>query len=292
MFDFRKNKLIGFLILVLILGLVGCSGEVIEPDNINIEDKYISLSPSTTEVLFALGLGDNIVGVTEYCNYPEEALDKDKVGGYSDVNLEKVLELEPNIVFYADNISPKDRQLIEKAGIETFDFKSETVQEVLTEILEVGKITEKEKESQEIVDEINMGIKNIEEKTKGLEKPKVFYEIWHDPLQTVGKGSFLDDIIDVAGGYNIARNIEDINSAYIIVQNEFVIQENPEFYFLGEDTGLDLMDIKSRVGYDSIDAVENSNVYFLDPDIMLRPGPRVLEALETVSHIIYSDIYQ
>lgn len=290
--DRRIFRYILSLLLISMIVLTACTEEnlenQIETDNL----RLISLSPSTTEILYELNLGDDIVGVTEFCNYPQDAMSKKKVGGYADYNLEEIIGLEPDVVFYSGNLKTEDREVLEKMEIKFFDFESKTVEDIFNEILEIGRLTRSEERAEEIVDNMKMGKKRIEDKVKGLKRPKVFYEIWHDPLQTAGRGSFIDDIIEIAGGENIARGLVNVENPYPMIQEEFLIEENPEFYLLGADTGMSLEEIKSRPGYNSIEAIKKSNIYFLDSDIILRPGPRVIEGIEIIAKTIYPEVFE
>lgn len=255
--------------------------------------KIISLAPNNTEVLFALGLGDRVVGVTSYCDYPEEAKAKEIVGDFEGNNLEKIVELNPDLVLVYGAGNEEDNKVLKDAGIKVLGFMPETIDAVIKDIETVGKATGKNKEAAELVEAMNNKKNEILEKVKGQEEVKVFYEIWHDPLMAAGKGSFMDELITLAGGKNIA---EDAEGAYPQYDLEQLVERDPEVYLTAQDMPDKTVEsIKVRPGYEDISAIKNDRVYVFEgneANVVSRPGPRIIEALEVVAKAIHPELFK
>lgn len=252
--------------------------------------KIVSLAPHNTEILFALGLGDKIVGVTSNCDYPEEATKKEIVGSFSKFNLEKIVELNPDLVLAYGLGDEDDNKILRDAGIKVLGFMPESIDGVIVDIEKVGKATGKDKEAAELTKSMINKKNEILEIVKGQEKVKVFYEIWHDPIMAAGKGSFMDELITLAGGVNIAG---DADGAYPEYDLEQLIERDPEVYLTSEDLPDKTSEsIKARPGFESITAIKNDRVYVLDANTVSRPGPRIVQALELVAKSIYPKLFK
>jgi len=250
----------------------------------------VSLAPSITEILFALGLGDKVAGVTEFCNYPPEAQAKPKVGGYADVNIEKLLSLNPDLVLVSSIHMSQVLPELEKLGLTAAVIDAHDIPQVLESIMLVGKMAGKEKEAEALVAEMQKRIDAVARAVEGRKKPRVFWELSSD-LWTVGPGSFVHDIIVRAGGENIATG-----QPYLQITSEAIISADPEVIILadhpyGEDAGT----VSRRPGWDKITAVKEGRIIELTQeqvDIVSRPGPRVVDALELVAKILHPDAFR
>ena len=183
-------------------------GRVVSINNTN-PQRIISLAPSNTEILFALGLGDRIVGVTDFDNYPPEATTKPSVGDYTEPNIEVIIAMEPDLVLATEEHETEMAQL-ESRGITVVGLYPKNMDDILASIILVGKITGQNKEAAALVADMQKRIKTITDKTSTLsaaQKKRVFYIIWHDPIWTAGGGSFADTLINMAGGINIAGDL-------------------------------------------------------------------------------------
>jgi len=168
--------------------------------------RIVSLSPANTEMLFALGLEDRVVGVTEYCNYPskvqflKDAGNITVVGGFKNPDMEKVASLQPDLVvasmIHANDIVPA----LERAGLTVFVIRPNNLTEILMAIKRLGKINHRVHEASELAESMESSIQEIAGRVAGLKRPRVFYVVWHDPLKTAGAGTFEDEIIETAGG--------------------------------------------------------------------------------------------
>jgi iron complex transport system substrate-binding protein len=254
--------------------------------------RIISLSPAHTEILFALGLGDRIVGVSDYSNYPTEALTKPNVGAYDTPNLEVIIAQEPDLVLATEEHEAETQQL-ESRGIIVFASNPLTVSEVLDTIITIGKITGTDEAAAALTADMRQRMDAITAKTSQLtaeERPRVFFPIWHDPIWTVGSGTFHDELIQMAGGVNIAGEL----SGYVDMSLEAVIDANPQVIIagvgMGEGTDLTLQFMQTDDRLAGTDARINGKVYSADMDIVSRPGPRLVEALETFFRLIHPEL--
>ena len=253
-------------------------------------ERIVSLAPSHTEILFSLGLGDKIVGVTSYCDYPEEAKTKEKVGSFDGINIEKVIELNPDLVVQYGEGDEEIVGKIKEAGIPVVNYEPESVEDVIKTIKEIGNVTGAVEEAEKVTKAMEEKENEITEKIKDAKKVKVFYEIWHDPLTAAGPGSFMDQLINLAGGENIAK---DAQGEYPQFDVEQLIERNPDVYLTAQDLKEKTVDsIKARPGYANINAVKNDRIYLLDPNIVLRPGPRIVDALEIVAKVLHPDLFK
>jgi iron complex transport system substrate-binding protein len=259
-----------------------------------VPQRIVSLAPSNTEILFALGLGDKVVGVTEYCNYPEAAKTKPKVGGFSTVDIEKVVSLRPDLVLATQIHSKTIIPALEKLGLTVVALTPSSLTGVLDSITLVGKITGQSKEASELIKDLSTRIKAIADKTQKLspaQRPRVFYVTWHDPLWTAGTGTLSNDVISQAGGQNIASDISGDKT----IDLETVINRDPEVIIVsvGMGTGEDLpwQYIKSESRLKNTQALLTDRVYKIDGDLIHRPGPRIVEALEQMAQFIHPELF-
>ncbi len=257
-----------------------------------IPQRIISLSPSNTEILFALGLGEKVVGVTEYCNYPPEALDKEKVGGYSTPDIEKIIALQPDLIVADDIHKEETIPALEDKGLTVFALMPGNLDGVLADIQMVGKITDKEKEAFELTTQMESRIEAITDKTENLqERPRVFYITWHDPLWTSGSGTFIHELIEKAGGVNIFQDV----TGHKAVDIELVLARNPEVILAcighgeAEDEPFNWAESEPRLS--ATEARKNNRVYQIDADIVSRTGPRIVQALEELAQFIHPEIF-
>jgi iron complex transport system substrate-binding protein len=260
-----------------------------------IPQRIVSLAPSNTEILFALGLEDKVVGVTEYCNYPEAAKAKPKVGGFSTVDIEKVVSLKPDLVLATHIHSKTIIPALENLGITVVALTPGSINGVLDSIKLAGKITGQDKEATELIKELGTRIEAIADKKQKLptgQRPRVFYVTWHDPLMTAGTGTLSNDVIVQAGGQNIASDIAGDKT----IDLETVIGRDPEVIIvsIGMGTGEDLpwQYIKSEPRLKNTQALLNSRVYKIDGDLIHRPGPRIVDALEQTAQFIHPELFK
>lgn len=258
--------------------------------------RIISLAPSNTEILFALGLGHKIVGVTDFCDYPEEAKAIEKVGGL-EPNMEKIAALKPDLVL-AIGGSPaqveKATEIEKKLGVAVLVLEPADIEGILANIELVGKATGTEKEASELVGEMRQRLNNITAKTKEAKsKPKVFFELdATDPSKpyTPGPGSFIDALITLAGGSNIGASAK---MQWAQLSTEEIIAQDPEIIVLGDaNYGVTAEMVKARPGWSVITAVKNGAIYPIDDVLISRPGPRIIDGLEALARIIHPELFE
>ena len=259
-------------------------------------ERIISMAPSCTEILFAVGAGDRVVGVTEYCDYPaevEEKKDEGKIksiGGYSAPSFEKIVDLEPDLVVGAYG-NPDDviYRLVE-FGYPVYAQHSENIEEIFAHIKVTGAITKSDETASSVVNELRADLDEIKEETESLEeeqRPRVFYNI--GDFFTAGKETFANEIIEIAGGENIAA----YKSGYFIMNLEEFIDKKPQVILCDSGhggMGIAYDQIADDERLKDVDAVKNNRLYIIDADIISRPGPRVVDAVKIV-HADYADFF-
>ena len=301
----------GFAVIAVIglLGLTGCSDPSVQktpPSATYVDDigrtvqingipqRIISLSPSNTEMVYALGLQDKLVGVTSYDNYPPDAQNKPVVSDYSTVDLEKIVNAKPDLVL-ADSIHQKDTiPALEKLGITVYTMAPNNIDGILNEIKVLGQITGKTKESDNLVSNMTSRIQTVADKTAKLtdaEKPRVLFVTWYDPIWTAGSDTMIQYLIDEAGGVNIAADLK----GYATITLESAIQRNPQVIIVmssmgNQNTSLDY--IKSNDQFKSTDAVRNGRLYEIDADIFGRTTPRIVDGLETLVKLVHPEFFK
>lgn len=251
--------------------------------------RYICLAPSTTEILFALGLDKEIVGVSSYCNYPAQAKTKTRVGDFSHPNMEKIFSLKPDYIFCTGLEQAPIIFELKRLNFNVYVADPKNMDELFNSINDIGKITNRPKEAAELIKNMKDDIAAVSSKVKLIPREKrikVFIEIWHEPLMAAGKGSFVDALITLAGGINIAYEAE---RPYSIFSAEKVVSLNPGciiMAYMDKEPPLKL--IEGRFGWKNIDAVKNKRVFNdINPDILLRPGPRITEGLKEIYKRFY-----
>lgn len=253
--------------------------------------RIISTAPATTEILFALGLGDKVVGVTTFCNYPEEAKTKEKIGDFQSPNIEKVLALKPDLVIATGGVQREFIERLEKLGIPVYVSYPHNLDEVLSSIYKIGIITGADKKAKDLVFNLKLRIAKVVKKVSNVKtKPKVFFELWHEPLMSAGPGSFVDDLIRKAGGINIAG---DAKTAYPIFSLEQLVKEDPDVIIGAESSmGASPLEISKRPGWETLKAVKNQKVFTINDDIVFRSGPRLVIALEIIAKYLHPELFK
>jgi iron complex transport system substrate-binding protein len=295
--------LLGFSAISLIF-ITACSLTISAPSrtivddlgrSVNIEstpERIISLAPSNTEILFALGLGEKTVGVTEYCNYPPEALDKEKVGGFSTPDVEKIIALQADLILASGIHASEVVPALEEMGFAVLVLEPKTIEGILGDIQMVGRGTGSEKKASELVTQMEHRIESITAKTEGIEnRPGVFYITWHDPLYSAGSDTVIQELIEKAGGENIFQDI----TGHKMVDLELVIERNPEVIIACSGHGA-AKDKPSRWVKDEqrlavTEACRNNRIYEIDADLVSRDGPRIVDALEWFAYFVHPKVF-
>ncbi len=254
--------------------------------------RIVSLAPAITETLFALVLSDKVVGVTNYCDYPAEAKAKPKVGGFSTPSAELVVAAKPDLVL-ATTINENYVPQLEQAGLTVVTIESLNLAQVLENIRLIGQVTGASEAANNLTADMQKRIDSITTKVSALpdeQKPAVYFEIWPDPLTTGGSKSFVNSLITMAGGKNIAGDVE---MDWVNLSPEMVLARDPKVAILcHHGSSLQTVeDFKSRKGWEQVSAIKNNRIGLVsDENTVVRTGPRVVEGFEYMARLIHPDL--
>ena len=229
-------------------------------------ETIVSLAPNVTEVLFALGLGDKIVGTSEFSDYPAEAAEIPTVGGAMGFDMEKITELAPDLIV-TNGVVEGLADTATHAEIAVAGYYPQSMEQVQEQILQIGEIANKQVEAQAIV-------ANMKERTEA------------DPLMVAGKGSFINEMIILAGGEDVAGEAEPYSNYDV----EQLVAADPDIYLINDgDPNVSPEILAERPGYDGLSALENDRVLTINADLISRPGPRLIDGLEAVADLLHPD---
>lgn len=260
--------------------------------SVNIPEKptrIVSLAPSITETLFALGLGDQLVGDTDYCEYPPEARLKSRVGPVLNPNLEKIVELKPDLVLgsrEANRIETADR--LERLGIPLYGVTAETVDGTLSSIEDLGQVLNRKIEARRLVAELRSRISRVEQRVAGRRRPKVLFVVWYRPLTTAGPHTFVADVVRRAGGVSIS---DDLSGEWPRLSLEEALRRDPDVILFpsAESFAPSPEELMVLPGWKEFRAVKNHRLHFVS-DSVVRPSPRLVDALEEVARILHPEL--
>lgn len=256
-------------------------------------ERIASTSPSETEILFALGLGDKVVGVSDYCDYPAEAKSKPKLGSITKPNEEALIATGADLVLTGVSMKAPTVDKLRELKINLYQVQPKTIDDVLANIMKMGEIFDRQAEAQKLVDQMKADRQSVVDAVKSLkpeQKKKVFIEF--SPGYTVGSGEYLSELIETAGGINVYAS----EKGYVKLSEEKVIAENPQVILypknLIDDKSQKTLDqiIRERSGWDRIEAVKANRLAGVDKDTTSRPGPRITEGLKEIAKGIYPEL--
>lgn len=272
-----------FIILSLVLGI---SSSLSDAEAVSPPTRIVSLAPSMTEILFALGLGDNIVGVTTFCDYPEEAKKKPKIGGMSNPSLEAVLSLTPDIVVLTTDGNPKEfEDRLISLKIKTYVFEARTINELPQGIRGLSEALGVKARGERLAKSIEDGVRKASRSTSRVNdrasRKKVLFIVWPEPLIVAGPGTAIDDAITLLGYDNIASQAATAYPKYSI---EEVMRQAPDVLVIGKGSGMDMVAVSKGIlkRLSTVPAVKNDKVYYVG-DGLYRLGPRVVQGIEELS---------
>lgn len=253
--------------------------------------RLVSLAPSLTEIVFALGRGDWLVGVTDFCNYPPAARSKLKVGGPVNPNLERIVELRPSLVLTTAEGNPLETVArLERIGIPVFAVRPETYPSIHASIRLLGHVLRREAAAATLIQEIQGRVAGVRRLVAERPRPRVLFLVWGDPLIAAGAATFVHDLIEMAGGDNVVR---ERTIPYPRLSWEEVVGSAPEVILVaGHREG---PDPPSSAGvwnnWRSIPAVRSGRIVSMPPDTILRPGPRVGDGVERLARAIHPEAF-
>ncbi|NWF72979.1 MAG: cobalamin-binding protein [Nitrospirae bacterium] len=252
--------------------------------------RVVSMAPNVTEILFALGLEERVVAVTPFCDYPPEAQSKTHLGGMNP-SIEQILALKPDLVLVPqDMIQPDLLQHLDRLKVPTFVLHAAQLEDVLAQVQSIARLFDRSKAGDELAAAIRQRTAVVRERTQSLARPRVLYVLNTDPLQTVGPGSFIHQLIELAGGANIAA---DTSMAYPKFALEEVLARNPEviIFPVGTTEGIPDEDQQQWRRWSSLSAVRHNRLVLIPSVLVNRPGPRIVEGLELLAKAIHPEAF-
>ncbi len=250
--------------------------------------RIVSVAPSITETVFALGKGDLLVGRTDYCDYPAEALSVQSIGSLMEPNIEKIAELNPDIVIASTHFKKETLEKLENLSIKVLILKEDkSFDGVYTTINNIAKITGAEKEGQTLIAKMKKTVKDVEQAVKGKKRPKVYYVIGFGEHgdYTAGGNTFIGQMITMAGGTNIAAAVKGWTFSL-----EKIIEADPDIIICSKYWNTKKNFVKAN-GYKALSAVKENKVFEIDNNMLDRQGPRLADGLKALAKIIHPESF-
>ena len=249
--------------------------------------RIIPLAPSLTEIVYFLGLGEHVVGVTEFSYYPSEATTKPKVGSYVNLNVERIISLSPELAIGTkDGNQPGVIELLEQAGIQVFIVNPRNVKDVIETISQIGRVCGVSEKAGLVSNQLNQRLERVQSAVAGKDRPLVFLQINLRPIMTVNRNTFHHDLITLAGGRNLAQ---DEPITYPRISREEVIRRQPDVIIISSmDRGGGFEEARQEwLQWTSIPAVKTNRVHLINSDLTDRPSPRIIDGLEAMVRVIH-----
>lgn len=247
--------------------------------------RMVSLSPSVTEILFAVGAGDRVVADTEHCTYPPAALTLPKIGGSMTPNVEQIVAMKSDLVIgdTATTLAKERVTLMERAGLNVAILQMRSVADVVDRIGKVGIWCGLSKEAGRLAGQFRKRLEAVRRSVKGRRSPKVLFVVWAEPLWTVGRPTYVSDAVRMAGGRNVSDDIENQNATFSL---EEVVKRDPDVIILAfhQASSNSLPPV-----WNQLRAVKEGRCVVVDPDVMVRAGPRLIDGIEALADILHPD---
>ncbi|GAA0324247.1 ABC transporter substrate-binding protein [Bacillus carboniphilus] len=259
-------------------------------------EKIVSLIPSNTEIAYALGAGEQVIGVSDFDNYPEEVMEKEKIGAM-EINLEKIISLQPDLVLAhastADSTSEGLQQLRDAGAHVVIVNNATSFEDVYTSIEMIGIATGYSEKASEIVNSMKQEVALIKEKATSItaeNRKKVFVEVGAEPeIYTTGTGTFMHEMLEAIGAENVAADV----AGWQPMTEEAIIEKNPDVVVItyGYYTPDAVETVLSRDGWEQVTAITNKHVVDVHSDLVTRSGPRLIEGVKALAKAVYPDVY-
>jgi len=253
-------------------------------------ERVVSLAPNVTEILYALGVEDRLVGVTQQCNFPPAAAAKLKVGDTINPSLEVLISLKPDLVIgTAEGNRRETVDLLERAGIPIYGTHARTVADIFVSIRQLASLMGVPEAGEQLAAELEARLGRLEHRLASAARPRVLVAIWLDPLITAGGDTFLNDVLRRAGAESVTASLSE---SWPRLSLEAVIESNPDYVVLPRLHSLQarLDDLRQRPAWRNVRAVENGRIVWLD-EALLRPGPRIVAAIEDLAHALHPELF-
>jgi len=258
-----------------------------------VPQRIVSLAPSHTEILFALGLGDRVVGVTKYCNYPEEAKEKEIIGGFSTPDPEKIIALKPDLILSLGSLQKSKVTELEEKGQTVFWIYPHSVEETLESFERIGALTGSSAAARKLRKEVETRIDRVEAKTKGIpeeKRPTIFRVMGLNPVGTIGGMSFQTDDYRLAGGRNV---FADTDKDYFELEIKTLVELDPDIIVIcGENEEEAKRKIKDQEGWEDLTAVRADRIAVISCDLICRPSPRIGQTIEQLAASFHPELFK
>ncbi len=248
-------------------------------------ERIVSLAPANTEIVAALGALDRLAGVTSYCDYPAEVAGIDTMGDFVQPNLEVIAAAEPDLVLVTTGVQTEVISQLEALGATVVAIDPQSFDGVLNAITIVGAAIGEPEAAAQLTESMEIQLDDIAERVEGA-PVRCFLEIAQDPLFTVGSGTLLNDLIELAGGENVVTE-----PGYVAYSVEQLVQTDPAVYLATKGSMSDPSDITGRPGYAALTSVAAARVFILDDNLVSRPGPRVVEGVRQIAEALHPDVF-
>ena len=251
--------------------------------------RIVSLAPSVTEIVFAIGAGNQLVGVTEFCDFPPEALQKQRIG-YSTPNLEAVMALQPDLVLTPKEFLRPDMVMkLEQLKVPLFVMAATTVEDIFGHLTTIGRMLDRSAAANDLTMSLRRQLAELKTRVEGVPPVRVLYVLNSQPLITVGPGSFIDQLITMAGGINVAAGS---GMPYPRLSMEVVLQQDPEvlLFPVGKTEGISVAEQEAWRQWPTITAVSRGRLHQIPADLLNRPGPRIVQALEILADTLHPEL--
>lgn len=251
--------------------------KVVVPDH---PHRVICLMPSVTDTVFALGAGDDVVGISDYTKYPAAALTKPSVGDLIKPSIETILSLHPDLVIGYQPKGPLEvTDQLERVGIPIFLVRPQGIAGIMHSVETIGQALNRTPQADALIHNLQQRIETVRARTKGLAAPNVFMPIWYDPITTIGKNAFITEVIEAAGGRSVT---DDLSTEWPQVSMETVLERAPDALLLVRGGKTTLQVLQNRPGWSGMTAIKEHRVYYVDDRINFA-SPVAIDALEDLA---------
>ena len=298
-----RNTVLRLMMCAALLSALSCGrgdGKAAEADSTAREEapypaRIVSMAPSSTEVVFARGLGERVVGVSSFCDYPPEALKKPRIGGVVNPNMEAIVALNPDLAIALPNVSHENLfRSLRQLGIRVLTLRNDTLEDLFVTIDRIGEVTSTGAAAQQMSERLRAKFSGVSGKVAAKPRRKVMFIVGVEPLFVAGRGTFIDELITIAGGTNISG---DSVSKYPQLGIEEVVARAPDV-ILYTSLNFELtpeQEVKAKKlwsAYPSIPAVRNGSIHGLVADYVTLPGPRLVLGVEEMARAIHPEVFE
>lgn len=251
--------------------------------------KVISIAPNITETIFALGKGEKLIGRTDFCNYPEEAKNVESIGGLTEPNIEKIADLEPDLIIASTHFKEDVLKKLEELGLNVIVlYGEESFEGVYDVIGKTGQVLNSKSEADKIVSDMRDKINTVQLKVQDASKPSVYFVVGFGEYgdYTAGKDTFIGQMIEIAGGINAANDVEGWKYSL-----ERLLEKDPDILICSMEEGTK-QQIMAANGYKDLTAVKDGKLFELDKNLLEIQGPRLADGVEALAKIIHPDLFK